>query len=169
MARFTDVILKDSPSGLSFVGYIDDYSDGHARDNGAIHSTRNDPIKWPVENDELAQEAIWDDIGKTIRAATQEELDALAQFTATKETDRIAGLAETFDVPVALLAEMLAEYGLEIGITYKGAKAHITELLASGNMTADQRDGIGNLAEIYRSVEPVADDLKAIWAVLSES
>ncbi|MCP4528928.1 MAG: hypothetical protein GY833_23915, partial [Aestuariibacter sp.] len=94
MAKFTDVILKDSPDGLSFVDHIAKYSDGHARDNGAVHHSRNNPIEWPivetgeiVEGEEagesyavtaLAQEAIWDD--GAIRAATQEEIDRLVAF-----------------------------------------------------------------------------------------
>jgi len=86
MAEFTDVILKASPDGMAFVGRIARYSAGHRRNNAAVHSTRNDPIEWPIVDGVKAEEAIWENAA--IRAATVEEVDALRVLEAQVAADR---------------------------------------------------------------------------------
>jgi len=167
MARFYDVILKPSPDGLSFVDHIAKYSDGHARDNGAVHHSRNSPIEWPVVETgevvegeeagesyavtEVAQEAIWDD--GAIRAATQEEIDMLVAFNVAQIT---AAQAEALSKAKAYIGELvMAIQGnlMTLGYTLPCDSARVlSELTAKSlarELSEDEKEAKSDLADLY--------------------
>ena len=177
MAKFYDIILKpEQPNGIQFVDRIDEYSDGHARDNGAIYRSRNEPIKWPtVETGEVinyemygeqpfavtapADEAIWED--GAIRSATADEIAQLTELEATAEANRISALAAIHGDDLIRLDVLMKQIGMTYPTDPEVVEANIGELVDAGSESA-LVVGLAIERQWERLAE-VQDDLLDIW------
>ncbi len=187
MARFYDIILKDSPDGLSFVDHISKYSDGHARDNGAIHHSRNNPIEWPivetgeiVEGEEagesyavtaLAQEAVWDD--GAIRAATQGEIDMLvafnvAQIAATQAEALSKAKAYIGDLVMAIQGNLMT-LGYTLPCDSAKVLSELTAKSLARELSDDQQTAKTDLGLLYstlRNKKVTDEDIADLFAYI---
>lgn len=72
----------------------------------------------------------------------------------------------TYGTRVGILANLLAMYGLTIPTDFDAVCAHIEALVSGGTVTDDQLAIVGILKATYESLDPVRDDIAAIWEVV---